>query len=543
MIQQVFDNIYISNVYNANDIYTLINLNIGGVVTCFNCTNICWCDYNSSNKTKRVFYKNKFLCCKQEFEKKVKYNLSTKGNNENVLINKEKNTDNKTVIKSDEAEHNKNNTNGTNPGNKNEETEESSNLSLITQGMCYEICKNAQPHYDYIIYPQEIIKNKMDKNIIQHYINSMVDLVNDSSFEYDTFYNKENEGCTNADNNYNLYEEAINKTIIEPINVLRKTKSEEDQFLSCTNKPNISIVTSKSGNFNITTPGIVIKDLQSDDSKNVVDIKQLTETNVTTTLQTVCELNRTLQKKFKIHYNNIYVIKHIYLDILDTRDENIIHHFDTAHAFIDDVIRNNKNVLVHCMAGISRCSSIILSYISKKNKKGIKQNFTELKNKYPFANPNESFYQQLLYYEKMNYTINGCMTYEHYCEQIKHCWKNIEGLTFLDLDNNINPKYKYSCKTCRFLLFLDTDIVEHDIKKHKIKKKYGDSCTNIFISQQKWLVTENKMKGVLYCPNVKCKNKLGKWSWTGICCSCGYLQIPAFMINISNIDRMSIQPN
>ncbi|KOB86447.1 hypothetical protein PFDG_02052, partial [Plasmodium falciparum Dd2] len=69
---------------------------------------------------------------------------------------------------------------------------------------------------------------------------------------------------------------------------------------------------------------------------------------------------------------------------------------------------------------------------------------------------------------------------------------------------------------------------------------YGNSCTSIFIEKKEWILTENKMKGVLNCPNVNCNIKLGKWSWTGICCSCGYLQIPAFMINSSNVDRMNI---
>lgn len=31
--------------------------------------------------------------------------------------------------------------------------------------------------------------------------------------------------------------------------------------------------------------------------------------------------------------------------------------------------------------------------------------------------------------------------------------------------------------------------------------KYGDSCTSIFIEKKEWIMTDNKMKGIIYCPN------------------------------------------
>lgn len=139
--------------------------------------------------------------------------------------------------------------------------------------------------------------------------------------------------------------------------------------------------------------------------------------------------------------------------------------------------------------------------------------------------------------------FKGCNEYHNIYKKIKLNNKLIEDLKFYNLNNNKAPTSKYSCKFCRRILFNNNDIIDHDTSKHQIKKKYGNSCTSIFIEKKEWIMTDHKMKGIIYCPNTSCNTKLGKWSWTGICCSCGYLQIPAFMFNDSNIDHIKININ
>ncbi|VTZ67207.1 dual specificity protein phosphatase, putative [Plasmodium chabaudi chabaudi] len=421
MIVKVFDKIFISNVYDANNVYKLISLNIGGVLTCFECNGIEWCSHHESDKNSLLFYKDRLINFKGELPKEADKN------------------DNKAVSSPKTESH--------------DESE----------------------HCDHIIFPREILNDKMENNTIRDYINSMVEI-------------------------------------------------ENDDYVCCF----------KNSESNLKEP----PNLETNESENKIQ-----EAKVMTNVQTVCELNKTMRENLSISYDNIYKIKHMYLNILDTFDENILNHVEKAHEFIDKTINENKNILIHCMAGISRCSSIILSYVSRKNQKGINHNFSILKSRYPFAHPNENFYRQLLLYEKMNYNLDGSNEYHNIYKKIKLSNKFLEDLKFCNLNNKEAPTCRYSCKFCRRVLFNDNDIIEHDTTKNQIKKKYGKFCTSIFIEKKEWILTDNKMKGIVYCPNASCNTKLGKWSWTGICCSCGYLQIPAFMFNDSNVDRMKININ
>ena len=45
-----------------------------------------------------------------------------------------------------------------------------------------------------------------------------------------------------------------------------------------------------------------------------------------------------------------------------------------------------------------------------------------------------------------------------------------------------------------------------------------------------------EMEGKITCPNSKCSHILGKWSWTGLPCSCGAWVSPAFMVHKKGID-------
>ncbi|CRG99838.1 dual specificity protein phosphatase, putative [Plasmodium relictum] len=516
MIVKVFDNIFIGNVYDAIDIYQLINLNIGGVLTCFGYKSIDWC-YHEIDDEHKIFYKDKFINCRNELKRSCLLPLEEENNKLNVNF-EEKTGDikiNDNIIENDKNLH---------------QTDDSN------------IYCRSSPHYDYIIVPKEIINQKHDNNAIKDYVKAMLDLNCNSFIDYINYPRSEiinpknnSEDCLNKKNEYENESEVMKEGEIYKDKLkICKSSDEENILANKNNTDNISKVVDILKGKNDKTNSL-IGNVSSDDLKNkIIDSKS--EGNI----QNVCELNKCLRQNNKISLNNIYKMKHLYLNILDTFDENILDHISKAHSFIDSVIEQKKNVLVHCMAGISRCSSIILSYVSKKNKKGISKNLSLLKNKYPFAQPNENFYRQLLLYEKMNYTLDGCTEYHSAYKKIKYNKQFLEELKFFNLKNEKDPTYKFQCKFCRYTLFNDNDIIKHDLDKYKIKKNYGNSCTNIFIEKKEWLLTENRMKGVLYCPNANCNIKLGKWSWTGICCSCGYLQIPAFMINISNVDRMNI---
>jgi dual specificity phosphatase 12 len=113
-------------------------------------------------------------------------------------------------------------------------------------------------------------------------------------------------------------------------------------------------------------------------------------------------------------------IDFLFIKIDDSPSENIYQYFDMTYNFIDKYIEKNENVLVHCMAGISRSSTIILNYMLKKiyihktykNLCPCKMVDTCLqiaRNNRNFINPNQGFKFQLIIkcveYEKINLKV------------------------------------------------------------------------------------------------------------------------------------------
>ena len=92
--------------------------------------------------------------------------------------------------------------------------------------------------------------------------------------------------------------------------------------------------------------------------------------------------------------------KYLHLELFDTEKEDIKKHFEEANKFIDEAIKNNENVLVHCHAGISRSSTILMAYIMKSQKMSLDKTLELLKSKRDKVNPNAGFIQQLKEYEK-----------------------------------------------------------------------------------------------------------------------------------------------
>ena len=92
--------------------------------------------------------------------------------------------------------------------------------------------------------------------------------------------------------------------------------------------------------------------------------------------------------------------KYFNINILDSDKENIKQYFKESFDFIDKAIKNGGNVLVHCHAGVSRSSSILIAYIMKSQKMKLDKILELLKTKREKVSPNAGFLQQLKEYEK-----------------------------------------------------------------------------------------------------------------------------------------------
>lgn len=91
-------------------------------------------------------------------------------------------------------------------------------------------------------------------------------------------------------------------------------------------------------------------------------------------------------------------------DLDDYNGQKVHHTFDPAFEFIENN-RKKTNVLVHCAAGISRCSMILSSYMMKKYNIPFDVALQKIKEARPCCQPNNGFVSQLREYQK-NLGIN-----------------------------------------------------------------------------------------------------------------------------------------
>jgi len=99
-------------------------------------------------------------------------------------------------------------------------------------------------------------------------------------------------------------------------------------------------------------------------------------------------------------------VQHLSLNILDLPETELSQYYSDSFAFIDQAIQKNGCVLVHCNAGVSRSTAIVLAYIMKANNMTYDDAFSMVKEKRPSVNPNIGFIIQLKNYEKQLAKVN-----------------------------------------------------------------------------------------------------------------------------------------
>lgn len=101
------------------------------------------------------------------------------------------------------------------------------------------------------------------------------------------------------------------------------------------------------------------------------------------------------ENKFEKHYPFVYLT--IYEE--DKSSTNLKQYFHMTNRFIDKYIKE-RGVLVHCYAGISRSSTIIIAYVMYKLNLSMQEAFNYVAERHPITEPNFSFMCQLQEFEK-----------------------------------------------------------------------------------------------------------------------------------------------
>ena len=92
----------------------------------------------------------------------------------------------------------------------------------------------------------------------------------------------------------------------------------------------------------------------------------------------------------------------IHGNILDHPDENIVKYFGSCYQFISNALSKNERVLVHCYAGISRSTTIVVMYLMYSHKLKLLQALEFVSKRRSVACPNFGFQLQLQIFEGLS---------------------------------------------------------------------------------------------------------------------------------------------
>eukprot|EP01084_Bolivina_argentea_P105429 188785_1 len=114
-------------------------------------------------------------------------------------------------------------------------------------------------------------------------------------------------------------------------------------------------------------------------------------------------LNMTFQNN-AFERGNDLKIQYLQCSLSDAPYESIQRYFDKGIEFIHNAMENNNKCLVHCQAGISRSSAMVIAYLMKIRKMTYEEAYKYTQQRREVIQPNDGFIAQLQWYEK-----NGCV--------------------------------------------------------------------------------------------------------------------------------------
>ncbi|GAA27180.2 dual specificity protein phosphatase 14 [Clonorchis sinensis] len=94
------------------------------------------------------------------------------------------------------------------------------------------------------------------------------------------------------------------------------------------------------------------------------------------------------------------VISSMHVAVEDMEGANLRAHFDRVGDRIASEQRRGGRTLVHCMAGVSRSSSLVLAYLMRHMNMTLADAYQHVRSIRPCIQPNPSFWRQLLEYEE-----------------------------------------------------------------------------------------------------------------------------------------------
>lgn len=122
------------------------------------------------------------------------------------------------------------------------------------------------------------------------------------------------------------------------------------------------------------------------------DTTLLCQNNITSVL--------TVAAQISIKYDTDIIPHHMEVPAIDIPDFKLDKFFDDCFDWIHQQRLAGRNVLVHCAAGVSRSSTIVIGYLMRTERWDLAKTVKLVKGKRPCVSPNTGFFTQLENYER-----------------------------------------------------------------------------------------------------------------------------------------------
>ncbi|TIA93420.1 hypothetical protein E3P99_00148 [Wallemia hederae] len=213
--------------------------------------------------------------------------------------------------------------------------------------------------------------------------------------------------------------------------------------------------------------------------------------------------------------DNRYQVLH--LDIQDDDNQDILQHLIPTLDWIQDGIQRSSPTLILCQAGVSRSATIATAYLMRKYSLSLEEALSRLRESRPVADPNPNFKHQLKVFQLAGYSTSPSNPLVRRYRLLQRA-KDISGHTNDNDDKQgllhlyqqkqqrrISTTTAVRCKKCRIKLAGYDDIVMYI------------PTSPFYVEALDWMnLIGSEVAGKLYCPNEKCKNKVGTYDWTGV---------------------------
>uniref|UniRef100_A0A8R1HQR3 protein-tyrosine-phosphatase n=1 Tax=Caenorhabditis japonica TaxID=281687 RepID=A0A8R1HQR3_CAEJA len=249
--------------------------------------------------------------------------------------------------------------------------------------------------------------------------------------------------------------------------------------------------------------------------------QELKKNNVTRVLTVTTEPISDAQKIEGIQYH--------FLHMFDMPSQEILANgiLEQSINYIEESVANNENIVVHCLAAVSRSVTICVAYLMLKNQWSLEKALKMVQSIRKPAEPNSGFLAQLKIWER------SAMTFPSDAPKLyQDLQMEIPGVADVDAKTiwrqpviDDRAKLRFKCRSCRKLLF-NADNITHCT---------SEACQKYLVEPMTWLTVSDAQCSVSH----SCGAKLGNFIANGAKCNgCAKFVKQWILIDKSKIDRV-----